>query len=51
MGYVSSKWSKIEKGSDTKVSGIKSLVVQKQESKYSKVKHKKLPHPAQYYKA
>lgn len=31
----------IEKGNDTKISDLKSLVVQKQESKYRKVKHKK----------
>lgn len=37
----------IEKGNDTKVSDLTSVVVQRQESKYSKVKHKKLPHPAQ----
>lgn len=41
----------IEEGNDTKVSDLKSLAVQKQESKYSTVKHKNLPHPAQYYKA
>lgn len=37
----------IKNGNDTKVSDLRSLDVQKQESKYSQVK---LPHPAQYYK-
>lgn len=32
----------IEKGNDTKVSDLKSLVVQKQESKYSKAKKTRL---------
>lgn len=39
----------IKNGNDTKVSDLKSLNVQKQESKYSQEKRKKLPHPVQYY--
>lgn len=39
----------IKNGNDTKVSDLKSLTIQRQESKYSQVKCKKLPHPVHYY--